>query len=300
MPIAEEKGQLGESYKHAEKRFLGQERRIHSNPSLAAKYQEFIEEFKDLGHLEPVPPDQLQKEPHKHCYLPHHAVFKESSTTTKLRVVFDGSAPTSTGISLNDTLLVGPTIQDTVFDLLMRFRLYKIGFTADIAKMYRQIELAEDARDFHRILWRNNPNDEIEHWRMTRVTYGIASSAYHSIRSLQESAKYTNDDLVKAKILKDFYVDDLLSGADSFEMAKRIQDGVNETLANCQFSLRKWISNEPKLIERLPEQLRGVEPYQVDGESQTVKTLGVIWNHIDDQFHFTVSQSDTTTATYNL
>lgn len=55
-------------------------------------------------------------------YLPMHAVRKEESTTTKLRVVFDASAKSSTGISLNDTLLVGPTVHPTLtycFDFVL-------------------------------------------------------------------------------------------------------------------------------------------------------------------------------------
>ena len=55
-------------------------------------------------------------------FLPHHAVVKESSLTTKTRVVFDGSAKTSTGISLNETLMVGPTIQEDLFSIIARFR----------------------------------------------------------------------------------------------------------------------------------------------------------------------------------
>lgn len=68
-------------------------------------------------------------------YMPHHAVIKESSNTTKVRVVFDASAKTSNGVSLNDTLMVGPTIQGKLFSHLVRFRKYKFVITADIEKI---------------------------------------------------------------------------------------------------------------------------------------------------------------------
>ena len=71
-------------------------------------------------------------------YLPHYAVFKESSNTTKLRVVFDASTKSTNGYSLNDNLLVGAIIQDDLFNLLLRFRTHTHVIIADIEKMYRQ------------------------------------------------------------------------------------------------------------------------------------------------------------------
>ena len=70
-------------------------------------------------------------------YLPHHSVRKENSLTTKLRVVFDASAKTSTGLSLNDALMTGPTIQDDLFTILTKFRKHKFVLTVDITKMYQ-------------------------------------------------------------------------------------------------------------------------------------------------------------------
>ena len=63
-----------------------------------------------MGHAEPVPPSDLEKPQHQVFYLPMHAVRKDSSTTTKIRAVFDASTKSSSGVSLNDTLLVGPTV----------------------------------------------------------------------------------------------------------------------------------------------------------------------------------------------
>ena len=67
-------------------------------------------EYFEMGHAEPVPAADLEKPMQNVFYLPMHAVRKESSTTTKLRAVFDASAKSSTGVSLNKTLLVGPTV----------------------------------------------------------------------------------------------------------------------------------------------------------------------------------------------
>jgi hypothetical protein len=54
-------------------------------------------------------------------YMPHHGIFKETSSTTKVRVVFNGLEKSSNGVSLNDILMVGPKVQDDLFDIVQRF-----------------------------------------------------------------------------------------------------------------------------------------------------------------------------------
>ena len=93
----------------------------------------------------------------KSFYFSHHYVFNNSSTTTKLRVVFDGSAKITSGTSLNDRLMVGPKIQKDLFRILIRFRMHPVALSADIAKMYRQVQLDKEDKDYHRLLWKE-PN----------------------------------------------------------------------------------------------------------------------------------------------
>ena len=133
---------LGSSKAIAMRRFLNLEKKINNDLSLKERYFSFIQEFIDLEHLEKVPDDQLDNP--RNFYLPHHCVTKEDSSTTKLRVVFDASAETTTGYSLNNCLLVGPKCQDGLFNILSRFRMFKIAMSADVAKMYRQVELRQN------------------------------------------------------------------------------------------------------------------------------------------------------------
>ena len=62
-----------------------------------------------------------------------HAIYKSSSSTTKVRAVFDASAKSSTGVSLNDTLLVGPSVHPPLIDVLPKFRSHRVTLTADIS-----------------------------------------------------------------------------------------------------------------------------------------------------------------------
>ena len=110
-----------------------------------------------------------------------------------MRVVFDGSAKTTSGVSLNDRLMVGPKIRKDIFSILIHFRMYPVALSADIAKMYRQVQLDTEDKDYHRLLWKEPNSTDIKTFRMTRVTYGIASSAFLSIRPLQVLAEDVAD-----------------------------------------------------------------------------------------------------------
>ena len=220
--------------------------------------------------------------------MPH----KPGSTTAKLRVVFDASAKTDNGLSLNDLLMVGYLKQNNLFEILVRFRFYLVALNADIRKMYRQIVLDEQDRDFHRILWRSHSDsaEPIRHYRMTRVTYGIASSAFHSIRVLRELARIENNSIVSPVILRDFYVDDLLSGSSSIEEAKALQLKLVNVLEHGGFELRKWLSNSIEVNENVPGRLRETSvDFWLSDDAQSLATLGIMWNPLSDHFKFSIN-----------
>ena len=147
-----------------------------------------------------------------------------------------------------------PKFQDDPFDHLIRFRCFAIGITGDVAKMYRQIALAKGDKDFHRLFWRDTQEAPIKVYRMTRVTYGIGSlSDYHSIRSLREAGK---DSSVGELIKKDFYVDDMFSGAHSTDEAVQLIQTVTKQLEKHERILRKFSSNYVQIIEALPRPSR--------------------------------------------
>ena len=127
----------------------------------------------------------------KSFYLPHLCVLKDSSTTTKLRVVFDASAKTTSGVALNDNLMLGPKIQKDLFEILIRFRFLKVVLSVDIAKMYRQVLLDKEDKNFHRLLWKETQSSTLEYYRITRNTYGVTSAVFHAIQPLFELAETT-------------------------------------------------------------------------------------------------------------
>ena len=147
-----------------------------------------MEEYFQMGHAESVPVTDLEKSQQEVFYLPMHAVRKESSSTTKIRAVFDASAKSSSGVSLNDTLLVGPTVHSPLIDVLLRFRFHRIALTTDVSRMYRAVELTSSDRDLHRFVWRRNPDEPLQDCRMTRVTFGVSASSFAANMSVKQNA----------------------------------------------------------------------------------------------------------------
>ena len=159
LPRRKDVPPLGESRPQALQRYRANERSIIKKGTWKA-FQAVVQEYLDLGHAQPVPAETLSSSIESFC-LPMHSVVKESSTSTKLRVVFDASAKSSSGTSLNDSLLVGPTLHPTLETILLRFRSYPVALTGHIAKMYRVVELSRPDRSLHLFLWRTNPEDPV-------------------------------------------------------------------------------------------------------------------------------------------
>lgn len=280
---------LGDSRGAALRRLRHIQRRLNDQPDLLAQYDQFMNEYAALGHMRKAdrPASGVA------YYLPHHFVVKETSSTTRLRVVFDGSCKTSSGRSLNDVQLIGPRLQDDLAALVMRFRRHKVALTADITKMYRQICVHEDDRDYQRILWRGETDAEVQEWQLTTVTYGMAASPFLAVRALQQLAKDEQQSFPRAArvVLSDFYVDDLITGCDSSEDAVGLQRELADLLSRGGFELRKWSSNCEQTLNAIPQELRAsCQPLHLN-EDVPVRTLGLLWHPAGDWFTFQVAES---------
>lgn len=288
--------QLGDSRSTAIKRFLGVERRFAMNPELKKQYAEFMREYLAMGHMREVSEEDTSVPSY---YLPHHAVLKPDSTTTKLRVVFDASCKTSTGVSLNDALMVGPVVQDMIVDITLRFRTHRFALVGDVAKMYRMVLMNAADHQLQRIVWRDSPSESIRTFALTTVTYGTASAPYLATKCLQRlSEEGEESHPAAAKVLKkDFYVDDMLSGVDDIEEGKRLVSQMNDLLQSAGFSLRKWNSNSKELLSAVPEGLRDERSIlELDSSSAAVKTLGLTWEPSTDCFRFSSPAWNESTA----
>ncbi|XP_063994615.1 uncharacterized protein LOC135172511 [Diachasmimorpha longicaudata] len=291
LPFNQRKELLGTSYLQAKRRLLALERKFQWDPTLMADYTAVIDEYKQLGHMR-----KIDTEVEEGFYLPHHAVFKETSLTTKTRVVFDGSARSSTGISLNDALMVGPTIQDDILSLVLRFRTHNFILTGDIEKMYRQVLVRPEDTKFQRILWREH--EQIQTYELQTVTFGLAPAPYLAVRCLHQLADDERErfPLASAKLKQDLYVDDLLTGTSTLEEALQLRDEMIDLLKTGGFNLRQCASNSPDVLHGLPESTVNIQ--LLGGADSALKTLGVRWDSKNDSIVYTVNPiatRDTTT-----
>ena len=85
---------------------------------MQAEYVKFLSGYKDLGGMSEVESASVV---YQDYFIPHHAVIRESSVTSKIRIVYDASMKTDSGLSLNDTQYVGPTIQNDLISIFLRF-----------------------------------------------------------------------------------------------------------------------------------------------------------------------------------
>ncbi|XP_008182367.1 uncharacterized protein LOC103309231 [Acyrthosiphon pisum] len=287
LPFKENCHQLGNSYTSALRRFLSLEKRLIKNPELYMKYIMFMSEYENLNHMERVydaGSDKQLIDSAKYFYLPHSYVINERSRTTKLRVVFDGSAKTSSGVSLNDTLMNGPKIQPDLLDIVVRFRTHKYAFSADITKMYRQVLVHEDHRDYQRVLWRSDPNDEVKVYRLCTVTYGLAPAGFLAISCINHLGDKTTNMKLKEIIKNDFCVDDCLTGADSLLEAIEVRNELISIMRGGGFELSKWTTNHTDL---LPNHNKN-EMTTVPMDRESVKTLGLYWEPKSDCYTYVV------------
>lgn len=294
LPFNELKDRLGDSYELAKKRFDRLKVALDRNPDKREQYEQFMAEYEQLGHMK-----EVESVDEKGYYIPHHAVYKATSSTTKTRVVFDASAKTTSGVSLNDTISVGPTVQSDLLTIILRFCTHEVVLTADIPKMYRQIRMYPEDCRFQRILWRN-ANGEERTFELQTVTYGVASSPHHATRALMQLTRDEGQEFPLAAnvIEKDSYIDDFLTGGESVETVITVYHQLSALLAKGGFGVHKFCSNSPDVLNVIPEHLHEKQVnFEEGGVNDTIKALGLIWNPTDDYFGFHVNRSENRIST---
>ena len=279
-------------------------KRLKRNPELLAEYNRIINKQSSKGIISEVDPNAEIKVGRLH-YLPHHPVIRKDKQTTKVRIVYDASTK-STGPSLNECLYAGPSLISDISDVLMRFRYHRVALSANIAKAFLMLGVAEPDRDVLRFSWVDDPTSEFPRIvvkRFNRVVFGVTSSPfllngtirYHVTHYESEDPQFVNE------FLNSLYVDDFnggkVSDSEAFELYSKAKCRMKDEV----FNLRKWISHSRKLMQWI-DQEEGVpitESARFTEEDQTYatthlgikrtaveerKVLGLNWDIMRDAF----------------
>lgn len=155
--------------------------------------------------------------------------------------------------------------------------------------MYRQVLVEESQTRLQRILWRNNDQEEVQTFELATVTYGTASASFLAVRVLQEIAILERENMPTRaeRILSDFYVDDLLTGANTVQDLITIRNEVSAILSKAGFFLRKWASNDQAYLNDISASSSNV--LLNFNEGTTLPTLGLQWNAQNDTFQFSIA-----------
>lgn len=176
-----------------------------------------------------------------------------------------------------------PNLQADLLHILIRFRMYEYVLTEDIAMMFRQILVAQEDRHWQLILWRKNEEDLLNTFALNTVTYGTTCASFLAMRCLKQLAEEEggNFPLARQVLKSDFYMDDVLTGADTVADAIALQKQLTDLLAKGQFHLRKWRSNDEQILNHLLEDSKSDDSLILNNKT-SLKTLGVLWNHKED------------------
>ncbi|GFX80685.1 integrase catalytic domain-containing protein [Trichonephila clavipes] len=241
MPLKNEPNCLGESRDIALKRLNALWTRLIRDPQYLKLYRDFIHEYDQLGHMKEVVAEHDNSE--VAYYMPHHGVLRPEKSTTKLRVVFNATNPTSNGLSLNSIQYNGGLVQNDLFTIMIKFREHPYAFTADVKMMYRMILIHESQQPLLRILWKESPEDPVKTFEMKTVTYGTVSAPFLATRTLLQLTRdeEKNFPLAAPVLRENFYMDDVLCGAASLMEAKVLKNQLSGILKKGGMELHKWV-----------------------------------------------------------
>ena len=267
------------------KRLLPLRKRFVNDNEFRLKYHSVINEMFNADHLgllnEGESPSDVDA-----WYLAHFATGK-----SKFRIVFDARAKDNTGVSINQCLFKGDENLNSLCGILLRFRLRKIGITADVEKMFFQVKIPQEDRKYLRILyWEDgNVDSEAKDFAMNMHTYGLRDSlcvCNFALKLTADRNMVNVSDFAVQTVKNDFFVNDLVTAVNNeYEGEKCIKE-IDKLMDSGGFNLTKWASNNKSLLKNITKNKLSPGIIDLDFGSCMVpmqKTLGVFWDMNDSK-----------------
>ena len=268
-------------------------RRLLLNPKLHLVYTENMEKLISHGYARIA--DKRNDEEGRVWYIPHHAVFNEKKG--KDRVVFDCNSKYQ-GRSLNDELVQGPDLANSLAGVLMRFREEDIALMGDIEAMYLQVKVPAAQRSFLRFLWwpGGDLNTDPVEYEMCAHLFGATSSGGCANYALKQAGKDGREKFgveAASTLNENFYVDDLLKSVRGVDTAKSLISNVIGMCEEGGFNLTKIVSNNVEVVNSLPIEKRAVSVRECNlSKAPIERALGAHWHIENDAFKFSITFKD--------
>ena len=258
------------------------------------RYNDIIQSQLSQGIVEHT--DEVVKDG-REFYISHKVVVCKIAESTEIRIVYDASARVNASVpSLNECLEIGPSLQNQLWNVLVRCRFYLVAIAGD---------LKQDALRFHRI--KDMASKQVETSWFTRVLFGLVLSPLllgTVIKEHLQRYKMVNMELVE-KIECSKYVDGLISGGETTKQALEIKITATAIFGEATFKLHKWHSNNRELeVETATsdEESQSYAKQQLGTRKGESKLLGVPWDKEKDeiQVSFPILLNDKNTTIFNL
>ncbi|XP_061432402.1 uncharacterized protein LOC133358195 isoform X1 [Lethenteron reissneri] len=291
LPFRNPRCRLPNNREQALSRLNSLRRTLDKKPEMKNNFASFMKNIFDSGHAEAAPLEEGQE-----CwYLPIFGVYHPKKPD-QIRVVFDSSAQFK-GIFLNNVMLTGPDLNNSLLGLLIRFRKESIAVTADIQQMFHCFIVREDDRNYLRFLWyhNNNVDDRFVEYRIKVHVFGNSPSpavATYGLRRTVQAGEGEFGKDAKRFVERDFYVDDALKSMPTASKAIDLLQRTQGMLATANLRLHKIASSSVEVIKAFPSDDRSKDLKDLDLNVDTPpiqRSLGLSWDLKADTFTFRVS-----------
>ncbi|XP_063368206.1 uncharacterized protein LOC134656578 [Cydia amplana] len=270
------------SYTNAIRRLHSTERKMKRDQDYSEAYKAQIKNLVDKGYAEKV--NERRTESDLTFYLPHFGVTNVNKPG-KLRLVFDAAAKVK-GQSLNDHILEGPDLLQSLPGILYRFREGQYAVVADIAEMFLQVRIRKEDQPSQLFLWRENNKSVPEVYKMNSMIFGAASSPFlaHCVRNKNALDNAKEFPLAVEEITTNHYMDDFVASFKNESALVSSSLQVAECHERGGFQLRGWCSNSELLRKQIPAELQTETPAKLGNKES--KILGLFWNPQTDELGF--------------
>lgn len=289
LPFVKDEFQMPASFEYARARLRGLLKKFQVNSEYADRYTKEINKLFSSGYARELNDNELSA---SHVWYLSHFGVQSANKPDKLRLVFDGAGKVN-GLCLNDFLLTGPDLYNSLLGIMIRFREQKFVIIGDIKEMFLQIRIRPDDQNVFRFLWQSSPEKPLKICAMQSLIFGATCSPFIAQYIKNKNALKFQDLYPEAcdVIVNNFYMDDCLHSCATETSAIKLVHDITEIHKQGGFEITRWSSNSVKVLESILNNALAQTALELKHgfTDNSERVLGLIWHPSDDTFGFQVS-----------